>query len=274
MRIVSLVSFALAAAATLGAQTPSDSGKRVNYAYRYRLLGVYDEQTGEPLEGVEVADVLNGNKSLTTKTGTVSLLFLPEGASLIRLRKVGYELQTMTVSISPADTNPITVVLAHAVQLPTVEVRDSAKKYISPGLQAFEERRRVGIGHFLTEDVMRKNETHTLGDVLSTHIPGVMTRYGVPERRPQSKFLLSTRKMCAGNTMTGCRTPNCFVSVYENNAKIYDSAVNDVSMIPDVEHMNSRDYAAVEYYAPGEVPAQYEGTGSGCGVLLLWSRER
>jgi hypothetical protein len=249
--------------------------KQVNYAYRYRLLGVYDEQSGDPIEGVEVIDVLNGNKASTTKTGTVSLMFLPEGASLVRLRKIGYEVLTLTVAISPADTNPVTVVLSRATQLPAVVVKDSAPThYISPGLRAFEERRKVGIGHFISEAELRKNEGHTLGDVIVTHIPGVTTVFGVAQKRPSSKFLVSTRKMCAGNVMTLCKQPNCFVTVYEDGVRIYDAANSDPSMIPDMEHMNSRQYAAIEFYNAGEAPAEYTGTGGGCGVLLLWSRER
>jgi hypothetical protein len=95
-------------------------------AYRFRVLGVFDDQTGDPVEGVEVADMLSGNSSLATRTGTVSLLFLPDGGSLVRLRKIGFESQTFPVSISPADTAPITIVLTRATQLPTVVVNDSA----------------------------------------------------------------------------------------------------------------------------------------------------
>src|SRR5512142_507923 len=85
----------------------ADTPARASNAYRYRILGVFDELTGDPVEDVEVADVLSGNSSLTTKTGTVSLFFLPEGGSLVRLRKVGYAVQTFPVPISPADTAPI-----------------------------------------------------------------------------------------------------------------------------------------------------------------------
>jgi hypothetical protein len=276
-----LVMLAGGLAASSAAQTPpvtppatAPASGQVNYAYRYRLLGVYDEQTGEPIEGVEVADVLNGNKSLTTKTGTVSLLFLPEGSSVIRLRKLGFEVQTLTVSISPAEMNPITVTLPRATQLPTVTVTDSAPRYISPNLRGFEERRKVGIGRFIAEDVMRKGENQSLGDVIVAHMPGLMIVPGTIVRRPQSEFLVSTRKRCAGNAVDSCRSPNCFVTVYEDGAKIYDLSTSDRMTIPDVQNMSSRNYAGAEYYAGGEVPPEYNGTGSGCGVLLLWSRER
>jgi hypothetical protein len=81
-------------------------------AYRIRILGVYDEASGSPLEGADVIEVATGTKVVSTATGTVSLAFLPEGSSLIRIEKVGYETTTMPVTISPADTLPITLTIA------------------------------------------------------------------------------------------------------------------------------------------------------------------
>ena len=47
------------------------------------------------------------------------------------------------------------------------------------------------------------------------------------------------------------------------------------SDIPDMGGFQINDYAAVEYYAGGAtVPLQYNQTGGGCGVLVLWTREK
>jgi len=81
-------------------------------AYRNRLLGVFDEETGEPVPGVEVADSTSGTFATTTPTGTVSLLFLPEGISTLILRKAGYTPLRFPIVISPKDTLPITLTLA------------------------------------------------------------------------------------------------------------------------------------------------------------------
>ena len=90
-----------------------------------RLLGVFDEDTGQPLAGVEVSDMLTGTSALTTVTGTVSLAFLSAGGSLVRVRKVGYAVQTLAVS--QTDTAGITVILKRVAELPAVVTRDSAR---------------------------------------------------------------------------------------------------------------------------------------------------
>jgi hypothetical protein len=80
-------------------------------AYRHRLLGVFDALSGDPIEGADVLHVETGTFATTTRTGTVSLVFLPEGTSTLKIRKAGYADTTMRVAISPKDTVPITVVI-------------------------------------------------------------------------------------------------------------------------------------------------------------------
>jgi hypothetical protein len=264
--------FTAATASGAGAQKPpadTAAKKPASYAYRYRFLGVFDAATGDPIEGAEVSDVLTGTKALTTKTGTVSLMFLPDGGSLVRIRKVGFEMQTLTVAISPADTTPITVVLTHATMLDPVVVKDTAPKYIGGGLRSFEEHQREGFGHFVTEDQFRKDDGKPLVNILITRIPGLMRTNG-----PHGEsFIVSSRKQCAGNALTGCRQPNCYPTVIQDGVKIYDIAMRMPPL--DYSKMDGLNLAAAEYYAGGAaMPPEYNDTKQGCGVLVLWTRER
>jgi hypothetical protein len=79
--------------------------------YRYRLLGVFDQLTGDPIVGAEVMDMKTGTKALTTKTGTVSLIFLPEGGTPVRITKPGYEELTLAVEISAESAEPLTLLM-------------------------------------------------------------------------------------------------------------------------------------------------------------------
>jgi hypothetical protein len=81
-------------------------------AYRYRVLGVYDQETGEPIADAEVMDMTTGTHARTTMTGTVSLVFLREGGSPVRISKPGYDDLTIAVEISPQITTPLTLVMA------------------------------------------------------------------------------------------------------------------------------------------------------------------
>lgn len=260
------------AAPMAGAQKPpaDSTAKPVNYAYRYRFLGVYDAETGAPVEGAEVIDALTGTKALTTKTGTVSLMFLPEGGSLVRIRKVGYEMQTLTVPISPADTAPITVILAHATTLAPVVVNDTASKYIGGGLRGFEEHRKQGFGYFVTEDQFRQDDGKPLANILLARLPGIMRANG-----PKGEsFLVSSRKPCAGTALAGCRQPNCYVSIIQDGVRTYDVTMRGV-FPPDFARLDGLNLAAAEYYPGGaESPPEYNDTKQGCGTLVLWTRER
>jgi hypothetical protein len=81
-------------------------------AYRNRLLGVFDEETGEPIAGVEIADSTSGSSTTTSATGTVSLFFVPEGVTTLRIRKIGYAELRLPLVISPKDSSPITLTLS------------------------------------------------------------------------------------------------------------------------------------------------------------------
>ena len=93
---------ALLLTATLAA-TAQDSTAHAP-VFRARVLGVFDPNTGLALEKVDVTDLKSGVTQQTNPAGLVSLAFLPEGGSLVRLKKVGYQPLTRFIAISPDDT--------------------------------------------------------------------------------------------------------------------------------------------------------------------------
>ncbi len=246
----------MAGATLLFAAAPLFSQAPDSLAYRKRLLGVYDLQSGEPLEGVEVTDLLASVTALTTKTGTVTLAFLPEGGTLVRVRKVGYQPTTLTVMISPVDTVPITVTLAATgVSLPKVVTLDSSYKS-SIKLREFDERRAHNNGgYFITDAELRKNDNSTLTNVL---------------RR------LSGMKVVCNRSGSDCRAASARAYVGVGGGSCMSKVFVDGIITGDtnLQLMQVNQYAGVEFYTGAQIPPEYNATGSACAVLLLWTRDR
>jgi hypothetical protein len=82
--------------------------------YRNRLLGLYDGTTGDPVPSASVTEVATGTTAISTATGTVTLAFLPDGKSTLKISKSGYIDLRIDVAISPRDTAPLTLILRRA----------------------------------------------------------------------------------------------------------------------------------------------------------------
>jgi hypothetical protein len=79
-----------------------------------RILGVFDDVSGDPLADADVLDVSTGTAARTTSTGTVILSFLPSGLAELRIQRPGFAPLEVPVSMSPRDTTPVTIVLSRA----------------------------------------------------------------------------------------------------------------------------------------------------------------
>ncbi len=226
-------------------------------AWRLRIMGIYDDRTGAPVEGADVIDVVNGNSAKTTSTGTVSLAFMPDGGGLVRIRKLGYDVQTMMVSIAPTDSLPITIILQKVVELAAVNVVDSARHYVSPGLRAFEDRRtKSSSGYFIPESTVRKEENRNVGEFLRSNIPSLTVVTG------------RTGAIYVG------RSPRCGAG---GPPAIYLDGVllNTSSGPPNISEISLPTIAAVEYYPnTAGAPPEFNHTATSCGALVFWSRER
>jgi len=230
--------------------------------YRHRLVGVFSAETGAPIEGAEVVNLFERTSVRTSKTGTTTLSFLPEGGSMIRVQKIGYQPLTMVVTVSPADTVPITLILSAAAQtLPKMTTTDSAPRYVAPGLRDFEERRAKGFGYFIAEAELRKTDIAKMTNVIRRlpNINIICPRTGL--RRGEC-YATSLRQPQRYAVLGG----ECPLDIYVDGAASIDN---------DLEKMRVNEYAGIEYYPGGStIPTQYNRTGSSCGVLLFWTRER
>lgn len=228
---------------------------------------VMRDSAGHQLAAAEVV-MPDLNRRVTANwAGEFKIGQLPAGRHAIVIRHVGFAPLTDTLEITDGAKIDREFVLTEApTKLDEVQVSAPEKKYVSPMLREFEERRKQGFGHFIDEEEMRKNDQHRLIDVIIGHIPGINTFTQRSKGSVMKEFLSSGRKANLGQ---------CPVTVYLDGVRIYDSAIDPPDQMPDLSRYNTREYAAVEFYAGGaSLPVRFNATSSGCGVLLLWTRER
>jgi carboxypeptidase-like protein len=229
-----------------------------------RILGVFDNATGEPVVGAEVVDLATHTKALTSASGAISLAFLEPGATVLQIRKIGYQSKMLTVKVSDVDTVSVTILLDPVAQtLPSVLTRAPAP--LTGKLAEFDRRRAAGFGHFLTREQLAKIENHLTSDALRSipglkliRPPGMGQVWYVGTSRPTASFLLT-----GGNGM-------CLAAVMVDGIFVY----NGNGQPPfDINSIKPEEMAGLEYYAGGAVmPAEYNSTRNTCGLVVIWTR--
>jgi hypothetical protein len=76
-----------------------------------RILGVFDASTGEPIPGALVTDTTDDIAMRTTATGTLSMAYVGDDETGVRIEKPGYEPQTVHVALVLGPSTPITIAL-------------------------------------------------------------------------------------------------------------------------------------------------------------------
>ncbi len=251
--LVAAVIATLIAGGTAAQGPPSTDTSRVP-AYRARVLGLFDQITGQPIDGAELFDVSTGWSAKTTATGTVSLIFLPDGGGLVRIRKVGYAPLFTKIAISPRDTAPITLLLERITELPAVVTKDSLHPFISGNLNGFQERARLKIAdYFITDTLLRNSENRTTANLLRSQFPGIAVHLR------EGPFSATSFDGCVFLDGVPLSTPGPAAR------RIPPFNLNSAQI---------SDLQGIEYYPrAGTAPAEFTG---GCGgpILMLWSRER
>lgn len=208
---------------------------------RLRLIGVYDEETGEPLESVDVTDFFSGITSRTTKTGTTALILSGTSSTLIRIKKVGYQPITLPIRNRLADTTPITATLIRA-------------------------------GHVLPAVITVGDRTIVLGkaDTISA-----LLRSGFYERRetggaPRSAFI-SGDKIKGTTLLTNARyfgRAICESNLYIDGVKVSSPQRSGRFLREGVDGLiDPTQVAGIETYTGAELPAGAPHTMQGPGTL-------
>src|SRR5262249_30664802 len=134
------------------------------------------DSSGHQLAAAEVVMPGLNRRATANWAGEFKLGQLPAGRHAIVIRHVGFAPLVDTVEFTDGAKVDREFVLTEVpTKLDEVQVKAPERKYISPALREFEERRKQGFGHFIDEEEMRKNNERRLIDVVQAYMPGLTT---------------------------------------------------------------------------------------------------
>ena len=213
---------------------------------------VADATTGIYLLDAEVTVDPAGSRKTTDYFGDARFPGLPKGRYTVRARKIGFAPLAADVELSGRDSLEVNLLMAPMTQeLAPVTVNATPP---SSFLKEFDERRRQGKGQYITDSELRAALGSPLENILTSRLRGVMV-----VRSASGAFVPYSAR-----GPTSLKGP-CYISVYWNGVHITNAHSREVD-IP------SAFIGGIEFYNPGTAPAQYQDSGSDCGVLLLWPR--
>ena len=247
------IRFLIAGAALLATTAPiraQDISPRTSSARRTgRILGVFDEN-GEPIEGADVVDRIGGGTARTQRSGLIGMAeFLSQhDSSVVTIKKIGFADTTILVMVGAADTIPTQVFLRHVTALDgfTIEARET--EHLPFYLKDFEERlhdAKTFAAKTFTPAEMRKNDGRRLYEL--------MLDKGFGQATPH------------------CGRYGIFINgvLFQPDPK---TIIPGSAGIPD--DFYAEQFDAVVFYPNATMPMEFRVTGSGCGALVLYRRNK
>jgi carboxypeptidase family protein len=236
-----------------------------------------------PVSGARLELVGTRVSGLSGDSGWVRLQGVPVGPALLRVSRIGYMPVETTVQLAAGTPFEADVELARApVALRGVR-GESSPRNPALGTTGFYARKERGFGVFLTEDDIERSGAHRTSD-LFRRIAGVRVVYNPSTHayKLQSvRYGLSLSQTTAGAFSgrggggggggggSGEGGGGGGGSVCEMMT-VLDGVPVKLDGIDDVRLEN---LGGVEVYrGPSEIPAEFNQTGSVCGVVVMWTR--
>ena len=245
------------------------------------VTGQVIDTAGVGLVGVEVVVGTGGLKVVTSRDGRFHLAGVPVGPQVLLFRLIGYQPQQWDHVFAAADSIGVEIVMGRGVQwLPTITTV-SRQPQASPKMAGYYQRKELGFGTFIEDSLLRSREHSLLSDVLR-RVPGLTMGYlgdgggyGVMMSRA-----MTTRTRPIG---ASARTPEereagtrCYAQVYLDGIRVYaPGQLTGDKRGFSIDQFRVSDVQAIEIYkGAASTPAQFNATGSACGTIVLWTRER
>jgi hypothetical protein len=220
----------------------------------------------------------------TTWMGEFRLDGIPAGRYIVLVQAAGFASVGDSIVVTEGKEARVDFVLTKKVPvLDSVVTTAKAAPAVgdAPWMREIAERKKQGVGYFVMPADLRADDSRKLPEVLSARLPGVRlirtkaghTYLASGRERKQCEyvFLACTQ----AKPLDSQAIPDeCYVTVYRDGILLYDlKALGSTSPPPDFGAIDVDQLGGIEFYPSGATaPGNYRDTG--CGLVLLWSRDR
>ena len=215
--------------------------------------GVVTDTNLVPLGGAMASVVGTEVKVVVGANGRFRISGLPAGEYILAVRHVGYSPLLSLVTLTDGDTLRPSYSLDRLVTV--LDPAVVTAKSVTVRLQEFEGRRRVGVGHFMTQDEIDAKARSFTADLIRSFTSVV---------RVYSQGIGSQYAM---NLRSGVASPCAYQIILDGIPLPTPTSLDDLPRPTDL--------GGIEIYSgPATVPLQYKSLsgGSKCGVILIWTR--
>jgi hypothetical protein len=253
-----------------------DAQARDSAAAFHRIIQVYDRETQEGIEGVQVIDRITGNFVKSSATGHIVLVpqFVKPGGALLVFRKLGYDSVGPLLIDPRADTTLLVPMDRIATRLDPVTVNERYNITVDPGVRdGFEMRCAVRTTSCYRREDMLEHAASPLSYFL-TRTDGVISGCGAaftrgsPVKRPMGTGgrALDCVKMRGVGVQAGklC-IPMFFVDGFRRGNT--DQTLDDLEQFLETTAVKGMEV----YLSDAPIPMRFGGD-AGCGSVAIWTK--
>lgn len=228
------------------------------------VSGAVRNAQGVAIPGAEVWIDGTDRRVVSNDSGEFRLDLSDGGRARLMVRRVGFRPDSKRLSLAPGDQKRVSFTLDGLMEeLEAVVV--TAREGSNGRMREFWARRMVGIGVFITRAEIERRHPPQAADLFQ----GVMgIRVIARGGGGESTRLVSGRQSISASPRANSAASNgCALQYY----------VDGLFMSPGtftVDDIAPSQIEAIEVFrGPSEVPARFRGRETGCGLVVIWTRE-
>lgn len=202
---------------------------------------------GKPLAGAQVR-IVDGPDTRTDEQGAWALHNAPPGTRMLEVRAVGYYPEQRAVNVV-AGAAPVHVALS-TLKAVLDTVRVTAARVYDRRLLEFNQRRRSGMGRFITAEDIARRRPWDISDLFRL----------MPGMRVEGHGLFRS-------VLTRGVFGWCSPAIYIDGHGMTALGVSDLDM-----WVRPSDVVGIEVYTGAAVPPQFQQPMGGCGSIVVWTK--